>query len=154
QEKAKEEEKARIAKEKREKEEKALKEAERKKREAKEQAEQEKALQEQLAAEQAARQQRRNKQVLTEVQKYEALIRQTIQRNLIVDDAMKGKSCRLNIRLASNGLVTQVNELSGDPILCRAAKSAVYKSDTLPVSPEADVYEKLKDINLTVEPGL
>ncbi|MGO4892374.1 cell envelope integrity protein TolA [Flavobacterium sp. W21_SRS_FM6] len=154
QERIKADEQAKAAKEKREKEEKALKEAERKKQEAAEQAAQEKLLQEQLQAEQATRQQRRNKQVLTEVQKYEILIKQTIQRNLIVDDAMKGKSCRLNIRLASNGLVTQVKELSGDAVLCRAAIAAVKKSDTLPVSPEADVFEKLRDINLTVEPGL
>ena len=91
---------------------------------------------------------------MTEVQKYQALIKQTIQRNLIVDDAMKGKSCRLNIRLASNGLVTQVKELGGNTILCRAAKAAVFKSDTLPVSKEADVYQQLREINLTVEPEL
>jgi colicin import membrane protein len=154
QEKRKAEEQAQAAKEKREKAEKALKEAERKKQEAADKALQENLLEEQLQAEQAVRQQKRNKQVLSEVQKYEVLIKQTIQRNLIVDDAMKGRSCRLNIRLASNGLVTQVKELSGDTVLCRAAIAAVKKSDTLPVSPEADVFEKLRDINLTVEPGL
>ena len=121
---------------------------------AEEKAAQEKLLKEQLEAEQAARQRKRSKQVLTEVQKYQALIKQTIQRNLIVDDAMRGKSCRLNIRLATNGLVIQVKELGGDAILCRAAKSAVFKSDTLPVSKEADVYQELRDINLTVEPEL
>jgi len=153
-EKKKAEEQAKQAKEKREKEEKALKEAERKRQEEKDKAEQQKMLEEQLQVEQASRQQRRNKQVLTEVQKYQALIKQTIQRNLIVDDAMKGKSCRLNIRLASNGLVTQVTELGGNTILCRAAKAAVFKSDTLPVSKEADVYQQLREINLTVEPEL
>jgi colicin import membrane protein len=153
-EKEKAEEQAKQAKAKREKEEKALKEAERKRQNEKEKAEQEKMLEEQLQAEQAVRQQKRNKQVLTEVQKYQALIKQTIQRNLIVDDAMKGKSCRLNIRLASNGLVTQVTELGGNTILCRAAKAAVFKSDTLPVSKEADVYQQLREINLTVEPEL
>jgi len=148
------EEKARKAKAKREAEEKALKEAKRKRQQAIEKAEQERALEEQLKAEQAVRQQRRSKQVLSEVQKYQVLIRQTIQRNLIVDDSMKGKSCRLNLRLASNGLVTQVRILEGDAILCRAAQTAVLKSDTLPVSSEPDVYEKLRDINLTVEPEL
>ncbi len=148
------EKKAQEIKEQRERQERELKEAERKRQEAREQAEQEKLLQDQLQAEQAARQQRRNKQVLTEVQKYQALIKQTIQRNLIVDDAMKGKVCRLNIRLASNGLVIQVKEINGDAILCRAAKAAVFKSDTLPVSPEPDVYQQLREINLTVEPEL
>ncbi|MEP1551832.1 MAG: cell envelope integrity protein TolA [Paraglaciecola sp.] len=153
-EKKKADELARQAKEKRDKEEAALKELERKRQQEKEQAQQQKLLEEQLQAEQAARQQRRNKQVLSEVQKYQALIKQTIERNLIVDDAMKGKSCRLNIRLASNGLVIQVTELGGNAILCRAAKAAVYKSDTLPVSKEADVNQQLRDINLTVEPKL
>lgn len=153
-EKKKADDQARKAKEKRQKEEKALKEAERKRQEALEKAAQEKMLDEQLQAEQATRQERRNKQVLTEVQKYQALIKQTIQRNLIVDDAMKGKSCRLNIRIASNGLVTQVTEIGGNTILCRAAKAAVFKSDTLPVSKEADVYQQLREINLTVEPEL
>ena len=131
-----------------------MKEAQRKKAEAAEKARQERALQDQLEAEQAVRQQRRSKQVLTEVQKYQALIHQAIQRQLIVDNSMRGKSCQLNIRLASSGLVIQVKELGGDPILCRAAKSAVFKAGTLPVSKEADVYEKLRDINLTVEPDL
>ncbi|WP_102796116.1 cell envelope integrity protein TolA [Bowmanella denitrificans] len=141
-----------AAREKREREKKA--EDERKKREAQEQAEMERQMQEQLQAERAAQQRRRNQQVLTELQKYTALIKQTIQRNLIVDQSYKGKSCRLNIRLASNGLVTQVRILSGDAILCRAAETAIYKAETLPVSPEPDVFEKLRDINLTVEPNL
>lgn len=153
-ERKKAEEQAKQAKAKREKEEKALKDAERKRQEAIDKAEQEKLLEEQLQAEQATRQNRRSKQVLSEVQKYQALIKQTIQRNLIVDDSMKGKTCRLNIRLASNGLVTQVKELAGDKILCRAAISAVYKSDTLPISSEDDVYQEFKEFNLTVEPEL
>ncbi|MFT5313749.1 MAG: colicin import membrane protein, partial [Paraglaciecola sp.] len=142
----------------REKEQQALKAAERKRQDALEKAEQEKLLAEQLQTEQAARQQQqqqqRSKQVLSEVQKYQALITQVIQRNWITDDSMKGKFCRLNIRLASNGLVIQVKELAGDTIVCRSAKAAVLKSDTLPVSKEADVYQELKDINLTVRPEL
>ena len=100
------------------------------------------------------RTQKRNKQVLTEVQKYQALIKQTIQRNLIVDDAMKGQSCRFNIRLASNGLVIQVKELGGDPLVCRAGKTAILKAVELPVSDEPDVYEKLRDINFTFAPEI
>lgn len=154
-EKKKADELAKKAKEKREREEKVRKEAQRKKeQEAKERAEQEKALQDQLKEEQAARQQRRNKQVLTEVQKYEAMIKQVIQRSMIVDDAMRGKSCRFNIRLASNGLVIQVKELGGDALVCRAGKTAILKADTLPVSPEPDVYEKMRDINFTFAPEL
>ncbi|MCY7295141.1 cell envelope integrity protein TolA [Alteromonas sp. a30] len=157
-ERQKKEEQQRQAEEKkkREREEKKRKEQEaRKKREERERAEQERLLQEQLEAEQASRKnQQRRRQVLTELQKYEALIKQTIIRNLIVDDSMKGKKCRLNVKLASNGLVLSVRVLQGDTILCRAAESAVLKATTLPVSPDPDVYAELKDINLTVEPNL
>jgi colicin import membrane protein len=153
-EKKKADEHAKQAKEKREREEKALKEAELKRQEAKEKAEQEKLLDEQLQAEQATRQERRNKQVLSEVQKYQALIKQTIKRYLLTDDAMKGKSCRFNIRLASNGLVIQVKELGGDPLVCRAGKAAILKAVELPVSSEPDVYEQLRDINFTFAPDI
>jgi len=154
QERKKAEEQAIKAEEKRHQEEKALEDAQRKRQEDLEKVRQEKALQEQLEAEQAVRQQRRSKQVLSEVQKYQALIQQAIQRNLIVDSSMRGKSCQLNVRLASSGLVIQAKVLRGDPILCRAANAAVLKAGTLPVSKEADVYEKLRNINLTVEPEL
>lgn len=153
-EKKKADELAKKAKEKREREEKALKEAERKRQIAAEKAAQEKILNEQLQAEQAARQQRRNKQVLSEVQKYEALIKQTLDRNFITDNAMKGQSCRFNIRLASNGLVLQVKELGGNPLVCRAGKAAILKAVELPVSKEPDVFEKLRDINFTFAPEI
>jgi len=157
-EKKKADEQAKQAKQNREKEEKALQEARqeanRKRAEAELKAQQEKILEEQLQAEQAVRQQKRNKQVLSEVQKYQALIKQTIQRNLIVDEAMKGQSCRFNIRLASNGLVIQVKELGGDPLVCRAGKAAILKAVELPVSEAPDVYQQLRDINFTFAPEI
>lgn len=143
-----------IAKQKREKQERERKEAERKKQVAKEQAEQQRLMEEQLQAEMAVRQKARSAQVLTEVQKYKSLIYSAIQRNLIVDDSMNGKKCRLNIRLASNGFVTNVKVLGGDNFVCEAARRAVLKSETLPVSSDPDIYEQLRDINLTVEPEL
>jgi colicin import membrane protein len=128
-------------------------EAERK-RKAEEQArlEQERMMQEALAAEQAALSQTRNKQVVSEVQRYTSMIRATIQRNLVVDESMRGKSCRIFIRLAKDGFVTGNEIISGDPVVCRATKAAINKAGRLPVSPEADVYNKLKEINLTVQP--
>lgn len=142
---------AQKAKERKEREAKAKADAERKKREAAEQAEAERQMQEQLAAEQQALQQKRNKFVLSEQERYTALIRQTIMRYLIEDDSFEGKTCRLNIRLATTGLVTKVTRLSGDSALCRAAESAVRRPDKLPMSSELDVYEKLKDITIRVE---
>ena len=89
---------------------------------------------------------------MSEVDKYRALIAQRIQQNLLLDQSYRGKECRLNIKLAFNGLVTSVSSLGGDQQVCEAAVRAVRRADTLPVSKDRDVFEKLKDINLTVKP--
>ena len=109
-------------------------------------------LQEQLAAEQAARNKIRQQQVVSEVDKYKALIMARIQQTLLIDEKMKNKQCRVNIRLGFNGLVTQVTSLGGDKLVCEAALRAVRMADTLPVSPDKDVFEQLKNINLTIKP--
>ena len=123
-------------------------EAERKRQ----QALQEQMLQEQLAAEQAARNKVRQQQIVSEVDKYKALIMARIQQTLLIDEKMKNKQCRVNIRLGFNGLVTQVTSLGGDKLVCEAALRAVRMADTLPVSPDKDVFEQLKNINLTIKP--
>lgn len=137
------------ARERKEREEAQKAEKARKEKEAAERAELERIMQEQLAKEQEAMQQQRRQHVLSEKERYQALIHQTIKRYLNAD--FKGKSCRLNIRLATSGLVTQVSILDGDPALCRAAQSAVLRPDKLPVSDDPAVYEELKNINLKVE---
>ena len=134
-----------------EREAKAKADAERKKKEAAERAEMERIMQEQLAQERAAQQERRRQQALTEVERYKALIKQTVMRNLYSDDSYSGKSCRLNIRLATTGFVTSIRVLGGNDALCRAAESAVRRAEKLPVSDAPDVYEQLKDITLKVE---
>ena len=146
----KEEVAAKKAKELREKQ-----EADRKRRaqEAKERAAQEKLLAEQMAAEMASRQKARSQQVMTEIGRFTALITQTIQRNLITDkDTMDGKSCKLTISLAASGFVTNVLPSSGDRTVCEAAKTAVYKAGTLPVSKDPEVFKEMKTISLTVVP--
>lgn len=150
---------AKAAADKRKAEEEALKKAEeeRKRKEAeaerkRQQALQEQMLQEQLAKEQAARNKVRQQQVLSEVDKYKALIMARIQQTLLIDEKMKGKQCRVNIRLGFNGLVTQVKSLGGDKLVCEAALRAVRMADTLPVSKDKDVFEQLKNINLTIKP--
>ncbi|MGB1299403.1 MAG: cell envelope integrity protein TolA, partial [Psychrobium sp.] len=76
----------------------------------------------------------------------------TIKGHWVTDQSMKGKECVINIRLASSGFVTQVKRVSGDSIVCQSAIAAVRKADTLPVSKDPQVYAKLKEINLTVQP--
>lgn len=130
---------------------KAEADAEQRKKEAAERAEMERIMQEQLAQEQAAQQARRQQQVLSEVERYKALISRTINNNLYRDDSFRDKVCRLNVRLATTGFVTRVTVLGGDSALCREAESALRRVEKLPVSDEPDVYEKLKDITLTVK---
>ncbi|MBU2977418.1 cell envelope integrity protein TolA [Alteromonas sp. C1M14] len=141
---------AQQEKERKEREAKAKAEAAQKAKEAKEKAEMDKILQEQLEAERAAQAKRRQQQVLSEVDRYRALITATVQRYLIDDDSFTGKECRLNIRLATSGFVTQVTRLEGNDALCRAAESAVRRPDKLPMSDDPSVYEQIKDINITV----
>ena len=130
------------------------KEQKRKQAEAAEQkrlAQQQEQLEEALRQEQAEIAAAQRKRVVSEKQRYSALIKATIQRNLIVNDAFKGKKCLLNIRLGIGGVVLKVNQLSGDDALCRAAINAVYKPTNLPVSRDPAVFAELRDINLTVE---
>lgn len=123
-------------------------------RQARERAERERQLQERLAEEQAARNRARQQRVLTEVERYQALIRQTIQRNWIVDSSMRGKSCILNISLASTGFVTNVTVGEGDRAVCESARAAVLRAGSLPMSDDPDVAEQLRNIRLRVEPQL
>ncbi|NMP32617.1 cell envelope integrity protein TolA [Thalassotalea sp. M1531] len=155
--KKKAEKAAAEAKKKREREaaEKKRKEAERKRKakEAKERAQQEKMLAEQMAQEMAARQKARSHQMQTEISRYTALITQTIQRFLITDrSTMEGKSCKLTITLAPSGFVTNVQTGQGSAVVCNAAKNAVYKAGTLPVSKDPEVFRQMQKISLTVIP--
>ena len=137
------------ARERKEREEAEKAEAARKAKEAKERAEMERIMQEQLAKEQAAMRQQRRQQVLSEVERYQIMIQQTIMRYLNAD--FKDKSCRLKLKLATTGFVSQVSIVDGDAALCRAAESAVRRAETLPMSEDPAVYEELKDIDLKVE---
>lgn len=114
---------------------------------------QDKLLAEQMAAEMATRNKARQQQMMSEIQRYAALITNVIDQNMINDrSTMEGKSCRLIISLASSGFVTQVSNMSGDAIVCEAAKRAVYKAGTLPVSQDPEVFKEMRNINVTVAP--
>ncbi|WP_258872245.1 cell envelope integrity protein TolA [Thalassotalea euphylliae] len=140
---------------KKEQERKRKAEAERKRKaqEAKERARQEQLLAEQMAQEMAARQRARGQQMQSEISRYTALITQTIKRHLITDrSTMEGKSCKLTITLAPSGFVTNVQTGQGSAVVCNAAKNAVYKAATLPVSKDPEVFAQMRRISLTVVP--
>ncbi|WP_068545333.1 cell envelope integrity protein TolA [Thalassotalea crassostreae] len=123
-------------------------EAERKKKEAAERAEQERLLEQQMLEEMASRNSARSQQVMSEVDKYSALIKQAIQRNFIDDPSYAGKHCQLKINLAASGFVIDVKSAGGDQFVCREAIKAVNKTGTLPVSEDPEVFKKLKNISL------
>ncbi|KGJ95119.1 cell envelope integrity protein TolA [Colwellia psychrerythraea] len=129
--------------------------AERKRQEiaAKEQAIQDAMLAEQMANEMASRNQARQKQVMTEVQRYSALITQTINRNMIKDrSTMANKSCKLAITLAPSGFVIDVKIGQGDKVVCDAANIAISRANILPVSKDPEVFKEMRKLAVTVTP--
>ncbi|MEM0911988.1 MAG: cell envelope integrity protein TolA [Pseudomonadota bacterium] len=112
----------------------------------------EKELADQLKAEQQAIQAAQQQRVMSELQKYRSLIMQTIYQNLYIDDSAKNKECILSVKLAPDGLVIATTILEGDPALCQAARSAVLRPATLPVSSDPAVFDQMKTIKLTVKP--
>ena len=141
------------AKKKKEEEEKRLKaEAEKKRKaeEAKRRAQQEADLEAQMEAEAEASAARRQ-QVLSEVDKYKALIYNKVKRNWIVPANPVGE-CRVQVRLGPGGIVLDVSDGIGDAVLCRSAVAAVRKAEPLPVPTEPDVFEELRVINFKMDP--
>lgn len=114
----------------------------------------ERLLDAQLAKESAARRAAKGSQILTEKQRYLALIVAKLQQNWFVDDTMRGKECKLNIKFAPDGSVTKTTVLDGDYNLCMTAVAAVENAGNFPMSSDPDVYDALKDITPTLRPEL
>ena len=107
-------------------------------------------MDEQIEREQFEQAQRRQRQVLTEAERYRALIKGTINQYLYNDGSFNGKSCLLNLKFAFSGLVTQVEIIRGDPALCRASRAAALRPDKVPMTDDLDVYQELKEMELWV----
>jgi len=91
---------------------------------------------------------------LSEIARYKALIQDKISRNWQVEPSMKGKTCTLAIRLASDGLVLTANRSNGDQKLCDSAKRATLKAKTLPIPKDPDIAPQFRDFDITLEPDL
>lgn len=154
--KKKAEEAAKLAEQKRIEAEKQRKESERKAAEAKaKQQQQEAALDNIFDGLEAETQQRggaKGQFIVDETQRYGAIYKQMIQQNLLTDQSFIGKQCVLSMRLSANGLLLNVDQVSGDNTLCRAAKAAVVKISQFPMPEDPAVIEKLRNIKLTVSP--
>lgn len=125
----------------------------RKEREAKTQAELERKREE--AIRQAAIDAEKKARIAGEVDKYKALIVNAISQQWILpDNADSSLSSQFRIRLASDGTVLEVSLIrsSGDPVLDRSARAAIYKASPLPVPSDPDAFKVFRDISLTVRP--
>ncbi len=94
-------------------------------------------------------------QEITLINRYSALIKQSIERQWIIPkQANKQLTCHLLIRLAPGGSVLGVSiiQTSGDQALDRSAVAAVYKSSPLPVPSQAEIFDKFRELRLTVRP--
>ncbi|WP_423062986.1 cell envelope integrity protein TolA [Candidiatus Paracoxiella cheracis] len=86
---------------------------------------------------------------------YKAQIIQAIQQQWIVPaSASKTLSCVLLIRLAPGGVVlsVQIADGSGNAALDRSARVAVFKASPLPVPKDPAVFERFRELRLTVRP--
>ncbi|MDF9387979.1 cell envelope integrity protein TolA [Vibrio sp. 1151_11] len=99
----------------------------------------------------------RSQFVMSEAQRYGAIYVQLIQQNLLLEDSFKSKQCKVNLRLIPTGTGAVLGNLSiieGDSRLCAATKRAVAQVGTFPLpKDDLDVVNKLKNINLTVDPN-
>lgn len=89
------------------------------------------------------------------IDKYKALILQAIAEHWLVPNGVnKSLSSQLLIRVAAGGTVldVQVVKSSGDEVLDRSARSAVFKSSPLPVPKTADEFEPFRQFILKVKP--
>ena len=139
----------------------ALKQLEERQREekralaAKQQQLQEKILQQQMKREQSQIEKARALQMQGVLDQYKGQIIQAIQSQWIVPEgASKALSCVLLINLAPGGVVLSVKTLasSGDAVLDRSARVAVFKASPLPVPKDPAVFEKFRELRLTVRP--
>lgn len=91
----------------------------------------------------------------SEVSKYSQLIKQAIaQQWLVPNGVSKTLSCQLRIRLAPDGTVLRVSlaRSSGNAVLDRSAMNAVRKASPLPVPEDKKLFERFREIALTVRP--
>jgi colicin import membrane protein len=114
-----------------------------------------KSLQQQLQQEQKRIAATMTQQTHGIVDKYKALILQTISQHWIVPgNADKHLTAELLIRVAPGGLVLDVQIIkgSGDAALDRSARAAVFNASPLPVPTDATAFTSFRQFVLKVKP--
>lgn len=113
-----------------------------------------KAMQQQIA-EEKQQMAEHDRQVQAEIDKYKALIIQTISQHWIIpSNIAKNISCQLMVNVAPGGEILGVNLVhsSGNSVLDRSARSAILKSSPLPVPRNAELFDNFRQLMLTVRP--
>jgi colicin import membrane protein len=115
----------------------------------------EKSLEQQMLQEQKRLASIMTQQTQGVVDKYKALILQTISQHwLIPANIDKHLTAELLIRVAPGGVVLEVQLIksSGDERLDRSARAAIFKSSPLPVPTDSEAFEAFKQFVLKVKP--
>ena len=115
----------------------------------------EKSLQNQISTEEQQISATRSTVIQSEVDKYKALILNTIGQQWIMPaNVNKNLSLQLMIHLAPGGTVLDVSILqsSGDAVLDRSVLTAVWKASPLPVPADLELFDQFRELHLTVRP--
>ena len=118
-------------------------------------------LKEQLAVVEKSRQQQRRQeeqtqQAKSEIAKYEALIKQKVERSWArPPSAQKGMECIVRVRLVLSGEVIQAQVLrsSGNAAFDRSVENAVYKASPLPLPEDKALFDHFRELEFKFKPG-
>ena len=95
-----------------------------------------------------ARRAARQGQLLTEKQRYVAMIVERVRQSWFTDDTMNGKECVISLRLASNGFVTNLTVEGGDAGVCNAAVNAINRVGRFPMPEDPDLNDQFRELKL------
>ena len=114
-----------------------------------EQQAEEQLLEDELAEEaDEARRAARQGQLLTEKQRYVAMIVERVRQSWFTDDTMNGKECVISLNLASNGFVIDMQVEGGDRGVCDAAVNAINRVGRFPMPEDPDLNAEFRQLKL------
>ncbi len=106
-------------------------------------------MEDELAEEaEEARRAARQGQMLTEKQRYVAMIVERVRQSWFTDDTMNGKECVISLSLASNGFVINMNVEGGDAGVCNAAVNAINRVGRFPMPEDPELNAEFRQLKL------
>lgn len=112
--------------------------------------------QEMIAADEKRAATAKNKKAQSTIRRYQALIKQKVERNWIRPTTFKkGLSCTVLVRMMPSGevLEAKVVKSSGDPIFDRSVEQAVQKAAPLPLPPDGSLFTSFRNLKFLFRPG-